>query len=388
MTSERSIVDAATRLRKQSEPYLVATVVATSGPAYRRPGARMLLTRFRWVAGSVTGGCLEGDVARNAWAETRGDAVKLVTYDASTTIDDDDLRSAFGLGYDGKVEVLIERAGEPALERGRIDALEVAARCFASQKRGAVATVFEGDGDQRLGARIALVGTDVEEETDSTLTGMLRERLIGELEATAQRGITTTRNIETERGSVRVLVEAIAPPPSLFVFGTGHDVVPLTKLAKDLGWAVVVCGKEPRHATRERFAIADDLLSCDLAEIATRIDACDRAIGIVIGHDHDRDRDVLAMLLGTKARFIGVVGPVSRTSRMLAELNRGSDRRIHAAADIGIDAPQEAALALLADVQDTLRAPTFVEVPVQKKPTDERPYAERTSAVFAVAAAL
>ncbi|CAN5750062.1 XdhC family protein [soil metagenome] len=388
MTSERSIVEAASRLRKQSEPYLVATFVATTGPAYRRPGARMLLTRFRWVAGNVTGGCLEGDVARNAWAETRGDAVKVMTYDSSTPIDDDDLRSAFGLGYDGKVEVLMERAGETALELGRIDALEVAARCFATQKRGAVATVFEGDGEQRVGARIALIGNDIEEENDSTLTGMLRERLIGELKSTAQRGITTTKCFDTGRGSVRVLVEAIAPPPTLFVFGTGHDAVPLVKLAKDLGWAVVVCGKEPKHATRERFSVADDLLSCDLAEVATRIEACDRAVGIVIGHDHDRDRDVLSMLLGTKARFIGVVGPVSRTSRMLAELNRGSDRRIHAAADIGIDAPQEAALALLADIQDTLKAPAFVEVPVQRTPTDERPYAERTSAVFAVAAAL
>ncbi|HEY4182624.1 MAG TPA: XdhC family protein [Kofleriaceae bacterium] len=388
MTSERTIVEAAARLRKQSEPYLVATVVATSGPAYRRPGARMLLTRFRWVAGNVTGGCLEGDVARAAWAETRGDAVKLVTYDASTPIDDDDLRSAFGLGYDGRVEVLIERAGEKALERGRIDALEVAARCFANQNRGAVATVFEGDGYQRVGARIALVGEDVEEEASSTLTGMLRERLIGELRATAQRGTTTTCCIDTARGSVRVLVEAIAPPPSLFIFGTGHDAVPLAKLAKDLGWTVVVCGKEPRHATRERFAVADDFTTCDLAEMTARIDACARAVGVVIGHDHDRDRDVLSMLLNTKVSFIGVVGPVSRTSRMLAELNHGNDRRIHAAADIGSDAPQEAALALLAEIQDTLRAPLFVEVPQQRVPTEERPYAERTSAVLAVAAAL
>src|SRR5688500_5876903 len=108
MVTERSIVEAAARLRRHGEPYLVATVVSTSGTAYRRPGARMVLTRFRWVAGTVTGGVLEGDISNTGWQKTK-EAPLLVRYDAADggPAEDEDIRSAFGLGCDGAVEVLI-----------------------------------------------------------------------------------------------------------------------------------------------------------------------------------------------------------------------------------------------------------------------------------------
>lgn len=384
--TERSIVEAAARLRRHGEPYLVATVVSTNGPAYRRPGARMILTRFRWVAGNVTGGCMEGDIATNAWADTRHGATKLVTYDASQIVDDEDLRSAFGLG-EGTVEVLLERSsGLP----GRLDALEVAARCLGKQRRGAVATVFETDGEPRVGARIAMIagdaGLEILEESDP-LSGALRERLVGELRSAMESGTCASKLIETTRGTVRVLIEAIVPPPTLFVFGTGHDAVPIARMAHDLGWCVVICAKDARHATRDRFAVADEILVGDAAQFTARIEAADRAVAVIIGHDSTRDREVLGMVLDTRAQFIGVCGPARRTSRMLTELGRAGDGRLHATADIGIDAPQEAALSLLAEIHDALKTPVVVELPGECAQAEVAPPSQ-LSAVLAVAAAV
>ncbi len=156
--TERSIVEAAERLRRHGEPHLVATVVCVNGVAYRHPGARMLLTRFRWVAGSVSGGCLEGDISEKGWLRTRDGNPVLVTYDTTTNDNDDDIRSAFGLGCDGTVEVLLERAGVA----GRIDALEFAARCQRAHKRGAVTTVFHStDPSIRVGARLAITSYEI-----------------------------------------------------------------------------------------------------------------------------------------------------------------------------------------------------------------------------------
>jgi xanthine dehydrogenase accessory factor len=384
--TERSIVDAAARLRRHGEPYLVATVVATNGPAYRRPGARMILTRFRWVAGNASGGCIEGDIATTAWADTRHGAAKVVTYDASQIVDDDDLRSAFGLG-EGTVEVLLERSS--ALP-GRIDTLEIAARCLGAQRRGAVATVFGTDGDHRIGARIAMIAGSAEleviEESDP-FTGTLRAKLVDELRSAMNTGACVSTSIETTRGTVRVLVEGIVPPPTLFVFGTGHDAVPIARLAHDLGWRVVISAKDPRHATRDRFTMADEILVGDLEQARTRIEAADRAIAVIIGHDSTRDREALDMLLDTHARFIGVCGPARRASRMLTELGRTGDARLHVTADTGIDAPQEAAIALLAEIQSALETPVIVELPqVRAAPKAVTP--SRPSAVLAVADAV
>ncbi|HEX4449122.1 MAG TPA: XdhC family protein, partial [Polyangiaceae bacterium] len=58
-TELRSIVVAARELRRRGEPFALATLVRVHGSSYRQPGARMLMTRDRWVAGSLSGGCLE-----------------------------------------------------------------------------------------------------------------------------------------------------------------------------------------------------------------------------------------------------------------------------------------------------------------------------------------
>src|SRR5215218_3865193 len=100
MTIERQIIDAAARLRRNREPHLVATIVRVQGSAYRKPGARMLLTQFRWISGSVSGGSLEGDIATRGWWRTRDGEPAIVRYDSRLpqNADDDDVRAAFGLG--------------------------------------------------------------------------------------------------------------------------------------------------------------------------------------------------------------------------------------------------------------------------------------------------
>ena len=52
------------------EQAVLATVVDVVGSGYRRPGARMLLTRGGGRAGGVSGGCLEADLMRRAFALT------------------------------------------------------------------------------------------------------------------------------------------------------------------------------------------------------------------------------------------------------------------------------------------------------------------------------
>ena len=347
MTTERTLVDAAARLRREQEPHLIATVANVRGSAYRKPGARMLITRFRWVAGSVSGGCLEGDIATNGWWRTRDGECALVTYDPRSPGDDDeDLRAAFGLGCDGAVEVLLERTGQA----GRIDALEVASRCLAKQRRGAVATVYRtGDRDLRVGMRAAMIGDTFEAET---MPDALRDALAVHLRDAVATG--RTRNVDLD--GTEVLVEAVLPPPRLFVLGTGHDAVPVAALGKQLGWDVVVCASQPKFSTRDRFATVDEVLVGGNAEICQRIAESERALAVVMSHTYERDRDMLGALLDSHALYIGMLGPRARTDRMLEELARAADDRVHAPVglDVGAETPQEIALAIIAEAQATL----------------------------------
>jgi xanthine/CO dehydrogenase XdhC/CoxF family maturation factor len=363
MTIERQILDAAARMRRQREPHLIATVVRVNGSAYRRPGARMLLTQFRWITGSVSGGCLEGDIAKKGWWRTQSGEPVLVTYDSRIDDDasDEDIRAAFGLGCEGVVEVLLERAGTP----GRIDPLAFASECVRTQRRGAVVTVIHSRVPAiKVGSRVA-VRSGAEPVADAIEDEVLRIAMIADAKAAIANGVSTCRTYNSAKGSVDVFVEAILPPPRLFVLGTGHDAVPVVQLARNLGWDVVVCADQVRVTTRERFHQADEILVGTPAELAARIDECDRAVAVVMNHNYELDREHLGMLIKTGAKYIGVLGPRTRTTRMLNEqyLVAQDDPRLHApiGLELGAETPHEIALAIVAEVQTVL-----AQVPAQK----------------------
>lgn len=259
MSDMKSILRAAEAVHQTGAPVLLATVVRVRGSAYRRPGARMLMTDDRWVAGSVSGGCLEGDVVKRGWWRTRGGAPALVTYDSTAH---DDVAWGMGLGCDGVVDVLLERLPSDAT----LDPLAFFARCFESQVRGALATVIASDVvGIPLGARLAV--SEAGEALARGVTGVIAERIGDDCAQVLASGVTTTCTYEMGGGSgglVEVLIEAVRPPPRLFVFGTAHDAVPVVTLARALSWDVAICDSQSRFATRERFAMADQICTAGL----------------------------------------------------------------------------------------------------------------------------
>ena len=347
--TERAIIEQATRLRRQREPHLVAMIVRAEG---RRPGARMLLTQFRWITGGSSGVSLEADLANTGWQRTQHGEPFLLKCSAP----DGDLCSAFGLDGEGEIEVLVERAGVP----GRIDPLEVAERCLRTQRRGAVVTVIAGG---KLGARVALVSGE------DPVSDALEPALVGAMLDDARSALETGTSGLRRYGEVEAYVEAILPPPRLFIFGIGHDAVPIVQLAHAIGWDVAVCAHEPRHATRTRFSQADEVLVGTAADLAARVDECDRAVALVMSHRYALDRDNLGALVGTRVRYIGVPGPRSRTQKMLGELCLGGDdARIHAPVglDLGAQTAHEQALAIIAEIQAVLRqAPAVSPLPIR-----------------------
>lgn len=64
MSELSDLLDAAEALAARGEPMALATVVTTRGSTYRRSGARLLVPAEGEPVGNISGGCLEGDVAR------------------------------------------------------------------------------------------------------------------------------------------------------------------------------------------------------------------------------------------------------------------------------------------------------------------------------------
>src|SRR5712671_5614841 len=100
--------------RAEGEEVALATVVATRRSAPRPLGSKLAVTASGRLYGSVSGGCVEADVAERAKSVLGGSAPEVVSYGIS-----DDEAWSIGLPCGGEIDVFVERfAGTLDLERG------------------------------------------------------------------------------------------------------------------------------------------------------------------------------------------------------------------------------------------------------------------------------
>jgi xanthine/CO dehydrogenase XdhC/CoxF family maturation factor/CTP:molybdopterin cytidylyltransferase MocA len=329
--------------RLEGATYLLATVVRVSGSSYRRPGARMLVAGERWVAGCVSGGCLEGDVMVRGAHRCR-DGPVVVTYDSSA---EDSEAWRVGLGCDGIVDVLLEHVPAGAEH----DALAFARACFAANRTGTLVTVIESaHAATPVGARLAIGPTC---ELARPVTDAAARRA---LEAAAAGPLGVVRIAELGLGA---LVEEIAPSPELFVLGSGHDAAPVVALATSIGMRVTVADRAIREPSRFLAAHRAVSHAGSRDKLAALIGGALEPYVVIMHHQRDADRDAIAVALASRARYIGVLGPARRTHELLAELGRrpGDDPRLHAPAglDVGAETPEQIALAIVGELSAVAR---------------------------------
>lgn len=349
MCELRVILDRLAAAAREDRPAVLATVVGVVGSAYRRPGARLLLTQDGDRLGMVSGGCLEADVAKKAWWRTSEGPV-VVRYDTGS---DTDGAWAFGLGCGGVVDVLLERidsASPPeylSFLRTRVEAREAVA----------LARIIDGEG--------AGVGRWLVRDAAGRESHDLPEELVGDVSEVAERalqaGRSTYAEIVTRDDRVGVCVEVVTPPIGLVVCGGGPDVVPMVTIAKALGWHVTVYHARP--AGRSRFPAADLVVFGPPTDVVNRTRLTTDGAAVVMSHNYEDDRGFLRALLPSPAGYVGALGPRRRTDSLLNELadegftpTAAQLGRLHAPVglDLGAITPEEIALSVVAEVRAVL----------------------------------
>ncbi|MDB6155872.1 MAG: pucA [Chthoniobacteraceae bacterium] len=162
--------------RRRGEPLALATLVQTRGSSYRRPGARMLITREGKAIGSLSGGCLEEEVVGQAREVLRTGTPALMEFDT---------RRRFGCN--GALKILVERVSDRFFH--------TLAQYFHARRPCLIAIRFTGDCGSRLVSN-----------TDPLSDGEFRQ--------------------------------CIEPAPQLLVIGEGPDSNALRAIAAALGWSV------------------------------------------------------------------------------------------------------------------------------------------------------
>jgi len=326
--------------QKENEEIALATVVRVRGSAPRPAGARMCVTRSGKMAGSVSGGCVEGDVVERARNVLERGLPEIARYGIA-----DELGLGVGLSCGGEIDVLIEPflateawcAWRAAFEERRPGALAVA----ISPPSLAGRDLFVRDDGATRGSIAADLDTQVEKEAT---------RMLGASDA---RVFTLRR-----RGHVaEIFVQTLAPVPRLYIVGATHAAVCLCGMARDLGFHVTVIDARATFATRERFPAADDLLVAWPHEFLETVPLDEQTYLVTLTHDPKFDIPTLARVLRSQARYVGAIGSRGTHERRKARLRElgftdSELARIHSPVglDIGGHTPEETALSILAEI--------------------------------------
>jgi xanthine dehydrogenase accessory factor len=227
----------------------------------------------------------------------------------------------------------------------------------------ALATVLDGP---HVGAKL-LVSPDVEPEGDlghPELSRVVARDALAELEA----GRTGVRHYGPEGqnnpddpaiGRVSVFVESWAPPPQMLIFGAVDFTAALAKVAKILGYRVIVCDAREIFATKRRFPMADEVLVTWPGPVFE-----ERGGGLgprdavcILTHDPKFDVPAIEGALATRVGYIGVMGSrKTHTKRLerLAEVGIADDGLGRVLAPIGLDigarSPEETAVSICAEI--------------------------------------
>jgi xanthine dehydrogenase accessory factor len=338
------------------ERFALATVIDTFRSAPRQPGASMAVSASGVVVGSVSGGCVEADVYAVAEEVIRTGVPVVRRYGIS----DDDV-FAVGLTCGGVLDVLVE----PVDPASYAEFLPIA-EAIESGRPVAVATVVTAG--ERLGRRLVIGPSATSVEGGLGDSG-LDAAVVEDARAMLDSGSTAIREYgvhgECGRTDVAVFVQALTPPPRMFVFGAIDFAAAVARVGKFLGYHVTVCDARGVFATRARFPEADEVVvDWPHRFLAGALDQVDRRTALcVLTHDPKFDVPLLELALRTDAGYIGAMGSRRTHDDRLARLRAAGVTEDELARltsptglDLGARTPEETAISIAAEIIATRSA--------------------------------
>lgn len=298
-----------TAWRNAGHKTAIATVIQTWGSAPRRRGAHLIVRDDGLFEGSVSGGCVEGDVIAQAIEVIAAGHAKRVDYGVS------EARAwEVGLACGGQISIFVQ----PIHKDG-----------FPSELIEQIAQ------NRKTGQRLA-VTTDLE-------SGL---------------------SIAGDHPQATAFVQTYDPPLRLAIIGAVHISQALLPIAAQLGYQTLIIDPRTAFATSERFPGAhidtrwpDEVLPDWKPDGASAV--------ITLTHDPKIDDPALTIALNSEAFYIGALGSRHTHSARIERLGAAgfseeSLARIHGPVGLSIGAanPAEIALSIMAGITAAWRRHT------------------------------
>jgi len=326
----------------QKKSCALATVIWKQGSALRGVGARMGISSEMEIAGSISGGCVEGAVVQEALKVSRSGEISIMDFGIS-----DETAWSVGLACGGSIKVLIQPIKESGngMDRGLIKKI---LHLIETRQLFLLATVLSGkhQGDT------VIVTANSQIIPDRTLNWWTNER-DKELLNLHVPEFSEVKKIKSKE----IFLSRFSPEPRLVIIGAGHLTQCLVDIAKPCSFYIIVIDPRKIFTEAERLPGADELLKEWPQEALKQIQLVPNDFLLLLSHDDKLDLPALSIALDNLVRYIGMLSSQrTRKKRLETMAAEGYSpqqlRSVRAPVglDIGAQSPQEIAVSILAEL--------------------------------------
>lgn len=320
-----------------NKKFALATVTKTWGSSPRPVGSSMIISENMEMAGSVSGGCVEGAVIKSAIPLLEAGEGKQIAFGVT-----DEEAWGVGLSCGGKIQVFVEQfLAFNENEKAVWNQLE---NCLENNEGCVLMTRLEnGKGHH------ALILSDGEAIGENVNELLQKEGL---------RAFQERKNQVVEIDGVAYFAQVFARQSQMIIIGAAHITVDLVQLAKLYDFETIVIDPRGIFSNKTQFTIPpDSIFEKYPSEILGdyKLDAYTYAI--VLSHDPKIDDNALEILLRSDVGYIGALGSkktqAKRVNRLLEKgFTETEIEKIHSPIGMNIRAktPKEIALSIMGEV--------------------------------------
>ncbi|SMC05010.1 Xanthine and CO dehydrogenase maturation factor, XdhC/CoxF family [Sulfobacillus thermosulfidooxidans DSM 9293] len=316
----QKIFEAIFRAENEGHRSCLLMITTVQGSAYRRPGAKMMMADDGRMVGTLSGGCLEGDLYHYAEKVMKTQVPTMHHYNLV-----EDEMWGLGIGCKGEIDVLIEPIW--------------------------VNSSFWLEFFQAINQEEPLLlGLQLPqgERFYHSASGEKASSLSSQSKTWVPEFSYSARTIVKDG----VLLDYLMPPPKLIVAGAGHDAKPVVELAKRVGFDVYILDRRALFNNAREFPWASEWI-VDESGLSNRRELYG-AYWLIMNHHQARDEAALFQAMQSYPRYIGVLGPLARTQDMLKNIQKThvEDLPIFAPVglDLGAETPEEVAISIVSEL--------------------------------------
>lgn len=337
------ITDRLVEWRKEHKKIAMATVVKTWGSAPRPLGSKMIVEESGVFEGSVSGGCVETAIIDRAGEVMQTAKPVYLTYGVSR----DDAWSV-GLSCGGTLDVLLE----PVLAEDPV--FTALLGCLHEKRRAVLITAVQHEGEECGIHRLLLTADEA--------TGALPQAVHSLLSDQREELLQTRTPEWRELSGNNLFIEPVLPPPRLIVVGGVHVAIPLTQMAPELGFEVVLVDPRESFASPERFPHLRNIVHVWPDEALHNLRPDANSFVVILSHDAKLDDPAIIASVEHGAAYIGVLGSRRTHARRVERLRQAglTEEQISGLhAPVGLDiaarTPAEVAVSILAEITAVMR---------------------------------